>query len=259
MSTPNEMPPGWRGMTLGEVAQWSSGGTPKRTTASYFGGSIPWVVIGDLNDGVVTSSSTYITEEGLRASSAKWIPPGAVLLAMYGSIGKLGIAGTALTTNQAIAHAIVNDRLVEAKYLFWYLRSIRDELVTEGKGGAQQNISQTIIKNLPIPVPPLAAQGSIVAVLEEQDSRLEAGIASLRRGQTGLRRLLDAALEAAYQQRLTPRDDHQDGPWPSVLLGSLLAEPLRNGHSAKRSPAGSVRTLTLTAVTRSDSLRRIRN
>lgn len=197
MIGPDGLPSGWRLLALGDVAQWSSGGTPKRTNPRYFGGSIPWVVIGDLNDGVVTNSSTYITEEGLRASSAKWVPPGAVLLAMYGSIGKLGIAGTTLTTNQAIAHAIANDEIVEAKYLFWYLRSIRRELITEGKGGTQQNISQTIIKGLPIPVPPLDAQRRIVAAIEEQLSRLDVAVGSLIHGRAKLVRYREAVISTA--------------------------------------------------------------
>src|SRR5688572_27902652 len=135
----------WRRMTLVEVAEYGSRGTPKRTEVRYFGGSIPWFVVGDVSDVIVSASTTRMTEEGLRASAAKWIPQGAVLLAMYGSIGKLGIAGIPLTTNQAIAHAIVRDEVVESRYLFWYLRSIRRQLKAAGKGGTQQNISQTVI------------------------------------------------------------------------------------------------------------------
>ncbi|MGH2810736.1 MAG: restriction endonuclease subunit S, partial [Actinomycetota bacterium] len=98
----------WGWSTLGEVAIWGSGGTPKRTVPGYFGGNIPWLIIGDLTDGPVAAAATSITEEGLQNSSAKWVEPGSILLAMYGSIGKLGIAETRLTTNQAIAFAVPN-------------------------------------------------------------------------------------------------------------------------------------------------------
>lgn len=195
-----DVPSGWRRMTLGEVAMWGSGGTPKRTNPSYFGGSIPWVVIGDLNDNVVSDSFMHITDEGLRASAAKWIPPGAVLLAMYGSIGKLGIAGEPLTTNQAIAHAIVRDQLVDAKYLFWYLRAIRNDLRTAGKGGTQQNISQTVIKALPIPVPPVDVQRRLVDMLEVQMSRLDAAIESLRVALRKLQRYRVLSLQVAVNR-----------------------------------------------------------
>src|SRR5438552_10018974 len=96
------LPTGWASTFLGDPFSWGSGGTPLRSREMSYGGNIPWVVIGDLNDGLVTETSEYITTAGLATSSAKWVEDGAVLLAMYGSIGKLGIAGRRLTTNQAI-------------------------------------------------------------------------------------------------------------------------------------------------------------
>lgn len=221
------MPSGWRSMSLGEIAQWGSGGTPKRTNPSYFGGSIPWVVIGDLTDGVVTDSSTYITEDGLRASTARWIPPGAVLLAMYGSIGKLGIAGIPLTTNQAIAHAVVRDGLVDAKYLFWYLRSIRDKLRRAGKGGTQQNISQSVIRGLPIPVPPLDEQRRIVLAVEEQLTRISSGQGSLDHAHRRLRVYWRSLLTALT----TPTPS-----WHTVPLTALASG---GKHSLAIGPFGS--------------------
>ena len=112
-----DLPPGWRLTTLDDVAEWGSGGTPKRTEPTFYGGQIPWAIIGDLTEGPVTDTSTCITEAGLENSSAKWVEPGSVLLAMYGSIGKLGLAAIPLTTNQAIAFAQPKDGL-SAKYLF---------------------------------------------------------------------------------------------------------------------------------------------
>jgi type I restriction enzyme S subunit len=103
VSENNGLPAGWVLTTLGEAFTWSSGGTPHSTESQYYGGEIPWLVIGDLNDGIVTASQSTITEEGLNNSATKWVEPNSVLIAMYGSIGKLGIAGIRLTTNQAIA------------------------------------------------------------------------------------------------------------------------------------------------------------
>lgn len=175
----------WPRSTLGAVAQWGSGGTPQRTNSRYFGGSIPWIVIGDLNDGLVVDAATYITEEGLAKSSAKWVEPGAVLVAMYGSIGKLGIAGRRLTTNQAIAFANPLPGM-SGKFLFWYLKSIRLNLVRAGKGGTQQNISQTVLKQIPIPLPSRSEQDEIVNAIEQQLTRIEVANAAL---QTALRNL----------------------------------------------------------------------
>jgi type I restriction enzyme S subunit len=103
-----------------------------------------------------------------------------------------------------------------------------------------------------VPLPELEEQRQIVEAIDVQVSRIDAAVAGLRRAQHGLQQFVAAALQAAYEQRLNPPEDRRGGRWPPVPLESLLAEPLRNGHSAKRTPTGRVRTLTLTAVTRSD-------
>ncbi|MGW3872790.1 restriction endonuclease subunit S [Streptomyces sp. NPDC005055] len=180
-----ELPGGWVWATLGDVASWGSGGTPKSGVSQFYGGDIPWVVSGDLNDGPIHSATSNITAEGLKSSSAKWVPEGSVLIAMYGAtIGKLAITGRPLTTNQAVAFATPHQEFIDKRFLFWYLRSQRDALRKTGKGGAQPNISQTILKAWPIPVPPIAEQLRIVEVIESHLSRLDASSHSLAHAQT---------------------------------------------------------------------------
>ncbi len=135
-----EIPSEWIWATLDDVADWSSGGTPKSSESKYYDGDIPWLVIGDLNDGLVTISQKKITKLGLENSSAKIVSIGAVLVAMYGSIGKLGIAGIECATNQAIAFTKENLVKVIPKYLYYYIFCARPKLFEIGKGGAQQNI-----------------------------------------------------------------------------------------------------------------------
>jgi type I restriction enzyme, S subunit len=218
------LPPGWRLMTLDDVAQWGSGGTPKRTEPAFYGGQIPWAVIGDLTDGPVTDTNTCITEAGLAHSSAKWVEPGSILLAMYGSIGKLGFAAIPLTTNQAIAFAQPKDGL-SSKYLFWYLRRARDELRNQGKGGTQQNISQTVIKAFPIPVPPLEEQNAIVQEIEKQITRLDAAVAALHRVGTALKRYKASVLHLASSGRLLPVSMTRSTGGSSTLLDGSVAPP----------------------------------
>ncbi|MFD6876893.1 MULTISPECIES: restriction endonuclease subunit S [unclassified Streptomyces] len=190
-----ELPAGWVSTTLGDVADWGSGGTPKSGVSDYYGGDIPWVVSGDLNDKTIHSATSTITSDGLNSSSAKWVPEGSVLVAMYGAtIGKLGITGRPLTTNQAIAFASPYHNLIDKRFLFWYLRSQRDALRKTGKGGAQPNISQTILKAWPIPVPPLAEQHRIVEALEDHLSRLDAASAGVKRCVTRSIHLWEATL-----------------------------------------------------------------
>ncbi|GIG63764.1 restriction endonuclease subunit S [Phytomonospora endophytica] len=237
-----ELPEGWAKCALSEVAQWGSGGTPRAGNQNYYDGSIPWAVIGDLNDSVVAATSRSITELGLRESSAKIVPKGAVLIAMYGSIGKLAIAGCEMATNQAIAYAVPRPEIIDQRFLFWFLMSERAHLVGAGKGATQQNISQTLIRAWGVALPPLPEQRRIVTALEDHLSRLDA---AERGASTALRKTALFRRRTAHQALA----ELNDVEWQE--LGSLLSEPLRNGHSARASGDGTgIRTLTLTAVTK---------
>jgi type I restriction enzyme S subunit len=198
-----DIPGHWKWETLGNIASWASGGTPKATEQKYYGGGIPWLVIGDLNDGIVTSSAKTITESGLQHSSAKYVEPGSIMVAMYGSIGKLGIAGIRCTTNQAIAFTRATKDELEPKYLFHYLASVRDILLAEGKGGAQANISQTVLKATPFCYPPREEQRRIANKLDHISARINDAKARLDTIPTILKRFRMSVLAAACSGRLT--------------------------------------------------------
>jgi type I restriction enzyme S subunit len=187
--------------TLGKIGTWGSGGTPNTGNREFYDGTIPWVVIGDLNEGTVVNTAQTITKAGLANSSAKLIEPGTILIAMYGaSVGKLGIAGVKCATNQAIAHCVPDLTLIGRDYLFLLLRSLRSSLVASAKGGAQPNISQTMLKGWNIALPPLNDQNRIVAKVGELMAvcdELEAALASV---QTGRGRLLEALLQEALNK-----------------------------------------------------------
>jgi type I restriction enzyme S subunit len=196
-------PTSWAWVTLDDVASWSSGGTPKSTEPRYYGGEIPWLIIGDLNDGVVTSSARTITPLGLENSSAKHVQPGAVMIALYGSIGKLGIAGIRCTTNQAIAFTKSISDAVHQRFLFHYLKGVRGRLLDMGKGGTQANISQTVLKAFPICVAPLAEQRRIVAKLEMLLGQVTTCQQRLAKIPALLKRFRQSVLAAACSGRLT--------------------------------------------------------
>ena len=195
------LPHDWEVAPLAEIARLGSGGTPQAKTPAYYGGHIPWAVIGDLNDGVVTRTQQHITPTGLVNSSAKVVPVDTVLLAMYGSIGKLGITGEPMATNQAIA-TIKPTARIDVRYLFYYLLAQRRDLDAAGKGATQRNISQTVLKPWPVRFPSsLDEQRRIVDLLEDHLSRLDAaqaGLAKARRRLVSLERsVLDSHFGAA--------------------------------------------------------------
>lgn len=203
-TSPGTLPEGWEEKTLGEVAKWGSGGTPKSGVKKYYGGDIPWTVIGDLTEGLVLETAQTITQEGLDSSSAKIVNPGAVLLAMYGaSIGRTGIAGASMATNQAIAFAVPDVQFLDKEFLLKFLQSQKQAFVKAGQGGAQPNISQTVIKVWPVPVPPLAEQEKIVEILEKQLSRLDASLAAAHAVELRAAALRRSLLHAAFTGQIT--------------------------------------------------------
>lgn len=202
----SELPPGWRHVRLGDVAKTTSGGTPRRDRPQYYGGNIPWVKSGELGNSIVHETSETITEEAIESSNAKVFPKGTLCIALYGAtVGKLGILGIDAATNQAVC-AIFPPNGLDTRYLYRFFESKRRELVEQGKGGAQPNISQGIIRDTLIPLPPLPQQLRIVAEIEKQFTRLEAGVAALRRVQANLKRYRAAVLKAACEGKLVPTE-----------------------------------------------------
>lgn len=164
---PFDIPDSWKWVKVGNVGSWSSGATPSRTNPAYYGGTIPWLKTGDLNDGFIKEIPEFITDLALEKTSVRLNPVGSVLMAMYGAtIGKLGILDISATTNQACCACIPYEG-IHNKYLFYYLMSMRRSYIGMAEGGAQSNISKEKIVNSLIPLPPLAEQKRIVAKIEE--------------------------------------------------------------------------------------------
>jgi type I restriction enzyme S subunit len=133
---------------LGDIVTITSGGTPLTSKREYYdNGTIPWVKTGDLKVRHLSKVSDKITQLGLENSSAKIFPVNTVLVAMYGAtIGACSILKIEAATNQACA-ALLPSEKINHDYLFFYLNSIKQELINKGIGGGQPNISATILKN----------------------------------------------------------------------------------------------------------------
>lgn len=200
---PYPVPGNWRWVKLSSVAQWGSGGTPSRKNPSYYGGSIPWIKTGELNDDFVYQTEETITEDALNHSSAKLFPVNTVAIAMYGAtIGKVGILGIEASTNQACACGVCRP-LLNYKYLFYYARSQKERFIAKAKGGAQPNISQDIIKNHPIPVAPLPEQHRIVARIESLFAKLDEAKEKAQAVVDGFEERKAAILHKAFTGELT--------------------------------------------------------
>lgn len=234
--TMSEPPVSWTVAQLSNVGTWGSGGTPSRSNAKNFLGDIPWAVIGDLNDKTLHSTQQQISNIGLNTSSAKLVPAQALLVAMYGSIGKLSITGIECATNQAIAFCIPDEELIDLKYLFYALRHSRTKLVELGQGAGQQNISQTILKRFEIPVAPLKEQKRIAQKLHALLAQVDTLKARIDAIPALLKRFRHATLSAAANGDLTK-------DWREVIQGTQDRESA-NQYLARILEARSLRPRT---------------
>ncbi|MGD0036371.1 MAG: N-6 DNA methylase, partial [Bacteroidota bacterium] len=157
----------WPIVRIEEIANTTSGGTPPRNRPEYFiNGSIPWLKSGEVGQGRISKAEEYITKEGLENSSSKIIPANTVLVALYGATaGQVGILQFDAAINQAICAIITNDRMLP-NFLFQMLKTKTSDLIRLSTGGGQQNLSQSIIKETELPLPPLEVQREIVAEIE---------------------------------------------------------------------------------------------
>ncbi|OUO00950.1 restriction endonuclease [Parabacteroides johnsonii] len=216
--------------TLGVIGTWQSGGTPSRSNKSYYGGNIPWLKTGDLNDGYITHIPEFITEEAVVNSSAKLNPVGSVLIAMYGAtIGKLGILTFPATTNQACCACIEYDA-IDPMFLFYFLLSQRTAFIAKGGGGAQPNISKEIIVKTYIPLPPFLEQQRIVAEIERWFSLIDI----IENGKNDLQNIIkqtkNKILDLAIHGKLVSQDPNDE---PAIELLKRINPgftPCDNGH-----------------------------
>ena len=246
-------------LKISDIAETTSGGTPSRGMPEYYNGNIPWIKSGELKDGLIKTCDEYISELGLKNSSAKLFPKGTLLVAMYGAnIGKTGVLDFDAATNQAVC-AIFPKVEISRDYLFWYFKQQRIDFIAIGKGGAQPNISQTVINNASIVVPKPEVQKKIVSFLE----RIEIGEAidynffipevlkdvetiykykksyvelseSFSHQLNLLSNLNQAILQEAVQGKLVPQDPNDEPA--SELIKRIKAEKTKSGKKEKPLP-----------------------
>ena len=225
---PFEIPESWEWVRLGSIGDWGSGATPSRSIPEYYGGDIPWLKTGDLNDGYIECIPENISRLALEKTSVRLNPTGSVLIAMYGAtIGKVGILTFPATTNQACCACLPIE--IYNEYLFYFLMSQKVSFVKRGEGGAQPNISKEKIIATLMPLPPLAEQYRIVAKIKgvlpfvEQYGEACSAANSLNAAFPDL--LKKSILQEAVQGKLVPQDS-SDEP-ASVLLERIRAEKQR--------------------------------
>ena len=176
----------WKSIRLGDECVFFSGGTPKSTDSSYYGGSIPFIRSGEIHG---EKTELFLTEAGLQNSSAKIVSKGDLLIALYGATsGEVDISKIDGAINQAILCIRPYD--MSKQYLRYLLEDSKDDIINTYLQGGQGNLSAEIIKNLRVDMPDSTAQSSVVEFLSMIERRIEMSIAECEQIQAMKRSLI---------------------------------------------------------------------
>ena len=213
----------WKEYKIKDItSKITSGGTPKSSEASYYDGTIPWLNTKEINFNRITKTERCITEEGLNNSSAKWIPKGSVIVAMYGATAaKVAYSLIDLTTNQACCNLIIDEDKANSQFVYYYIQSSYEELLNLACGAAQQNLSVGVIGDFPISLPPLDEQKRIVSILSSLDDKIDL----LNRENA----TLEAMAETLFRQWFIEeaKEDWEDVPLGDVIKTTSGGTPSR--------------------------------
>ena len=171
-----EIPAHWEIKKLGYVSKIFKGGTPKRHIDRYFQGDLPWarpVDITALNGALyIDDTEIHISEEALGNSAARRLPVGTVLLTSRATIGETAITTVPMATNQGFANFVCDEALFN-NYLVYYLRAIKDWLISLGSGTTFLEVTKRTLVGLKMPLPPLSEQTQIANFLNRKTEQID--------------------------------------------------------------------------------------
>jgi len=218
-----------------------SGTTPPTSSDEWFGGDIPWVTTGELREAVINGTKKNVFKKTVDTFSALRIyPAGSVAMAMYGAtIGRLGIFGVDATTNQACC--VMNaSKVIDNKYLFYWLWAFRQDIINLSSGGGQPNINQEKVASLKISAPIIEEQTQIANFLDHETAKIDTLIEKQQQLIKLLKEKRQAVISHAVTKGLNPQASMKDsgvewlGEVPEhwgVLRLKHLIESLESGVS----------------------------
>ena len=157
----------WEQRKLGDVCESYSGGTPTVGVKEYYGGQIPFIRSAEINSEI---TELFITEEGLKNSSARLVSTGDILYALYGATsGEVGRARLKGAINQAIL-AIKPHSEYDSEYLAQWLRKSKQSIIETYLQGGQGNLSGAIVKELLVEFPSFREQQEIGVFFHSLDN-----------------------------------------------------------------------------------------
>jgi type I restriction enzyme S subunit len=202
-----QVPGHWNVGSARWLTQRYSGGTPDKTKPEYWlDGTVPWLNSGAVNDRLITEPSTYITEEAFAKSSAKWIPKGALVMALAGqgkTKGMVAQLDIPSTCNQSMA-AIIPGAAIEGRFLFWWLDANYQNIRNMAGGDLRDGLNLELLGNIQCPLPSHDEQSKIAIFLDRETAKIDALVAEQRRLMELLKEKRQAVISHAVTKGLNP-------------------------------------------------------
>ena len=222
VSSQLKKPSDWSLVKLGKITNVTTGGTPSRGVDAYWNGKIPWLNTGKIDFNIISEADEFITDKGLKNSSAKLFPAGTLVMAMFGqgaTRGRVGILGIDSAFNQACSAIEPLNENVFTEYLFFYLMWQYEYIRTLGHGGNQSNLNASLIKDIDILLPTKTEQQEIVEILSCWNKAIEKIekliLAKQKLKKTIMLQLLTGELRFK---------EFQKQQWAKYTIGKLLKE-----------------------------------
>lgn len=231
------VPEHWKTASLRWISKRYSGGTPDKLNLDYWtDGTIPWLNSGAVNEPIITEPSAYISEEALLKSSAKWVPKGALVMALAGQGKTKGMAAQLsfkTTCNQSMA-AIIPTEEIDARFLYWWLVTNYQNIRNMAGGDLRDGLNLELLGNIPCPLLPYKEQKTIAAFLDRETAKIDALIAEQQRLIELLKEKRQAVISHAVTKGLSTL-----APSPQPLSHEGRgAKNHFNGHSDAHLPVG---------------------
>ena len=173
------VPESWDLVLLGDLGRVGNGSTPAKTNASYWtGGTYPWLTSAKVYDREIVAADQFVTEQALAQCHLPRIAPGAVLIAITGqgkTLGHCAVLRTEATINQHIAYVATDTTRADPAFVRGYLETQYDYLrqIASGGGSTKGALTCAFLRDLPLPLPQLAEQREIVAILDALDHKID--------------------------------------------------------------------------------------
>ncbi len=173
-----EIPEHWELILVKRFSKTLAGGTPSTDKLEYWGGDIPWLPSGKLQNCDIEKAEKFISKLGLKKSATKLIRPNTTLIALTGATcANIGYLKFKATANQSVV-AIENDESISSsRYVFYALINERQRILLNQTGGAQAGINESNVKNIEIVFPPLPEQTAIAQFLDDKTTKIDQAIA----------------------------------------------------------------------------------